>query len=85
MQQEYFRLTAHETVAGIRAGNFTARAVTQSYLDRIAAVDGQVQAYLDVWHEDALTRADEIDTAIAAGNDPGPLAERSDRLGAYTI
>jgi aspartyl-tRNA(Asn)/glutamyl-tRNA(Gln) amidotransferase subunit A len=74
MSDELFRLSAHETAARIRSGDVTAREVAESYLDRIASVEPKVDAYLDVWLEPALAKAEAIDAALASGKDPGPLA-----------
>ena len=60
------------TIAGLRdklrRGEVSAREVTQSVLDRIAAVDGKLKAYLWLNAEDALTQADAIDQAGIAKN-----------------
>ena len=45
-----------------------------AHLDRIAAVDGDIHAFLHVDSEGALAAADAIDTARAAGEALGPLA-----------
>ena len=74
MSAELFRLSAHETAARIRSGDTTALEVAQGYLARIESVEPKVDAYLDVWREPALARAEAIDAAIAAGKNPGPLA-----------
>ena len=64
------RLTAVETAAAIRAGETTAVEVAQAHLDRIAAVDGKVHAFLHVDAEGALAQAKRVD----AGELTGPLA-----------
>jgi aspartyl-tRNA(Asn)/glutamyl-tRNA(Gln) amidotransferase subunit A len=46
---------------------------TQAHLDRIAAVDGDVHAFLHV-NQNALAVAKSIDSRRAAGDDLGPLA-----------
>ncbi len=74
MSAELFRLSAHETTARIRSGDTNAREVTESYLAHIESVEPKVDAYLDVWREPARARAEAIDAAIAAGQNPGPLA-----------
>ncbi len=66
--------TAHELSEAVRSGETTAVDITQSYLDRIAAIDGRVKAYLDVWEDYALEQAGAIDERLAKGDDPGPLA-----------
>ena len=63
------RLTA-ATLADMIAGReVTSREVTQAHLDRIAAVDGEVHAFLHVSGERALAQADAVDRAVAAGGD----------------
>jgi aspartyl-tRNA(Asn)/glutamyl-tRNA(Gln) amidotransferase subunit A len=66
--------TAHEIRTAIGAQETTARAVAESYLARIEAVDDKVSAYTQVWNETALLRADAVDAQLARGEDPGPLA-----------
>ncbi|GAA1694215.1 Asp-tRNA(Asn)/Glu-tRNA(Gln) amidotransferase subunit GatA [Kribbella yunnanensis] len=48
--------------------------VTQAHLDRIAAVDGSVKAFLHVDTEGALAQAAAVDAKRAAGEELGPLA-----------
>lgn len=47
--------------------------ITQSVLDRIDAVDGEIGAYLTVTREQALAAAEAADRKIAAGEEIGPL------------
>ncbi len=61
-------------VAKIRAKEVGAREVCEAFLTRIDALDGQLGAYLHVDHAGARRAADQVDAAIAAGDDPGPLA-----------
>jgi aspartyl-tRNA(Asn)/glutamyl-tRNA(Gln) amidotransferase subunit A len=64
------RLTAVQTAAAIAARDTTATEVAQAHLDRIAAVDGRVHAFLHVDAEGALDTARRVD----AGELTGPLA-----------
>ncbi|HUR14855.1 MAG TPA: Asp-tRNA(Asn)/Glu-tRNA(Gln) amidotransferase subunit GatA [Mycobacteriales bacterium] len=64
------RLTAAETAAAIRERSVSAVEVAQAHLDRVAAVDGQVHAFLHVDGEGALAQAKRVD----AGELSGPLA-----------
>jgi aspartyl-tRNA(Asn)/glutamyl-tRNA(Gln) amidotransferase subunit A len=64
------RLTAVETRAAITSGEASAVEVAQAHLDRIAAVDGAVHAFLHVDTEGALAQARRVD----AGEVDGPLA-----------
>jgi aspartyl-tRNA(Asn)/glutamyl-tRNA(Gln) amidotransferase subunit A len=68
------RLTAAETARVIAAGEASAVEVTQAHLDRIAAVDGRVHAFLHVDAEGALAQARAVDDRRLAGAELGPLA-----------
>jgi aspartyl-tRNA(Asn)/glutamyl-tRNA(Gln) amidotransferase subunit A len=54
-------LTIHELRRKLRLGEVSAREATQALLDRIQAVDGNIQAYLWLNREDALSQAAAID------------------------
>ncbi|HEX6620833.1 MAG TPA: amidase family protein, partial [Solirubrobacteraceae bacterium] len=60
---------ASELAGLVRSGELSARELVQASLDRIAALDPELNAFVDVYAEDALTAAD----AIAAG-DARPFA-----------
>ncbi len=64
------RLTADQLAAAIAARDTSATEVAQAHLDRIAAVDGDVHAFLHVDAEGALEQARRVD----AGELTGPLA-----------
>ncbi|SCL58973.1 Asp-tRNA(Asn)/Glu-tRNA(Gln) amidotransferase subunit GatA [Micromonospora chersina] len=68
------RLTAAEIAGLVAAGETSAVEVTQAHLDRIAAVDERVHAFLHVDSEGALAAARGVDERRAAGEDLGPLA-----------
>ena len=68
------RATAAATAASIRSGEVSAVEVAQAHLDRISAVDDQVNAFLHVDAEGALAAADAVDKARASGAELGPLA-----------
>ncbi|HEX3694660.1 MAG TPA: Asp-tRNA(Asn)/Glu-tRNA(Gln) amidotransferase subunit GatA [Polyangia bacterium] len=59
---------------GVRAGKLRARDVAAAYLDRIERFNHALGAYLLVDGEGALRQAAAVDSAVAAGRDPGPLA-----------
>ena len=61
------RLSAAQLAEKLHAGEVTAVEATQAYLDRIAAVDGQVNAFLHVNAEEALAVAAEVDAIRVAG------------------
>jgi len=67
------RLAASELSALLRARDVSSVEVTQAHLDRIAAVDGDVHAYLHV-SEAALSTAAAIDAARGDGVELGALA-----------
>jgi aspartyl-tRNA(Asn)/glutamyl-tRNA(Gln) amidotransferase subunit A len=58
----------------VRAGKHKARDITEQYLDRIARLDPALGCYLTVDAAGARARADAVDAARGAGEDPGPLA-----------
>src|ERR1700683_197022 len=71
---ELTRMTAAELSAALAAGQVSATEVTRAHLDRIAAVDDRVHAFLHVAADSALTQARDIDTRRANGEELGPLA-----------
>ena len=66
--------TASRVAADVRAGVTTAGAVLEQHLAAIDAREGEIHAFNLVLAEQARERAAAIDAAVAAGNDPGPLA-----------
>src|SRR3954454_15574371 len=52
----------------VRSGELSARELVQSSLDRIEALDGDVNAFVDVWADEALADADRIDAVAVAVN-----------------
>ena len=60
--------------ADVRAGRRSARDVLEAHLAQIAARESDVHAFNLVTADDARERANEIDAAIARGDNPGPLA-----------
>src|SRR3984885_2150379 len=71
---ELTRMTAAELSAALAAGQVSATEVTRAHLDRIAAVDDRVHAFLHVAADSALAQARDIDERRADGEDLGPLA-----------
>ena len=74
VNSELIKQTATELAAAVSAGEVSAVEVTQAHLDRIAAVDTGVHAFLHVDGERALASAARIDHRRAAGEQLGPLA-----------
>ena len=70
---DLIRLSAADLAAKLAAGEVSSVEATRAHLDRIAAVDGAVHAFLHV-NEAALETAAEIDRRRAAGEELGPLA-----------
>ncbi len=60
--------------AAVRAGERTARAVTEEALAALEVGDADVHAFLLTLPDEALAHADAIDASVARGRDPGPLA-----------
>lgn len=72
---DLIRLTAAELAEKIHSREVSAVEVAQAHLDRIAAVDGEVHAFLHVGAEAAVAAATLVDERIAAGEAPeSPLA-----------
>ncbi|GIJ53117.1 Asp-tRNA(Asn)/Glu-tRNA(Gln) amidotransferase subunit GatA [Virgisporangium aurantiacum] len=67
-------MTAAGIAKSIADGEISAVDVARAHLDRIAAVDGRVHAFLHVDTEGALAAAAKVDAARAAGEPLGPLA-----------
>jgi len=68
------RNSAAEMAAKLSSGETTSVALTQAHLDRIAAVDTDVHAFLFVNTEGALAQAAAVDAKRAAGEKLSPLA-----------
>src|SRR6202042_2552800 len=68
------RLPAAQIAGAIADGQVSAVEVTRAHLDRIAAVDPDVHAFLHVAPELAVAAAAEVDRKRAAGEPLGPLA-----------
>ncbi|MGB3202550.1 MAG: AtzE family amidohydrolase [Nodosilinea sp.] len=60
--------------AAVRSGKHSATALLETTLADIAARDSTLNCFTDVTVERARSQAQAIDQAIAAGQDPGPLA-----------
>ncbi|PZE70110.1 MULTISPECIES: Asp-tRNA(Asn)/Glu-tRNA(Gln) amidotransferase subunit GatA [unclassified Curtobacterium] len=73
MTDDITKLSAAALADALVARDVSSVEATQAHLDRIAAVDGDVHAFLHV-NENALAVAKSIDSRRAAGDDLGPLA-----------
>jgi len=72
MTEPHF-MTIAEASSAIRARTLSPVELTQSFLNRIKALDGQLDAYLMVLEETALAAAKQAEQEIAAGRWKGPL------------
>jgi aspartyl-tRNA(Asn)/glutamyl-tRNA(Gln) amidotransferase subunit A len=68
------RFTAAQLSDALGSSTVSAREVAQAHLDRIAAVDDGIHAFLHIDAEGALAAADAVDAARASGERLGPLA-----------
>lgn len=74
MADDLTRLPAADLAARLAAGEVSSVEATRAHLDRIAAVDPAVHAFLHVDAEGALATAADVDARRAAGEDLHPLA-----------
>lgn len=66
--------TVVELAAAVRAGERSARELTESALAAIEEHDGTLRSFVALDAEDALAQADRLDARRAAGDELGPLA-----------
>lgn len=71
---EIFRLGAAEIAGLVKKCEISCRESVSAHLDRIARVNGGVNAVVKVLSEQALEQADEMDRRIDRGEPVGPLA-----------
>ena len=71
---ELTRMTAAELSAALASREVSATEVTRAHLDRIAAVDDRVHAFLHVAADSALEQARDIDARRHHGESLSPLA-----------
>ena len=74
MNQPLHRLTLVEAGAGMAAGEFSSEQYVHELLDRIAATDANVQAWVHLDREHGLALAEDADARREAGIDAAPLA-----------
>src|SRR4051812_43821272 len=74
MSTDLTKSTADELSRALAAGEASSVEVTQAHIDRIAAVDGAIHAFLHVDAEGALATAADIDQRRAAGEKLHALA-----------
>ena len=68
------RPSTRELIQQLTSGTITARQLTQQSLDRIAALNGDLNAFISVDANGALQQADDIDRRCSAGEKMGRLA-----------
>ena len=71
---ELTRMTAAELSAALAKSEVSATEVTRAHLDRIAAVDDRVHAFLHIAADSALAQAAEVDKKRKSGEQLAPLA-----------
>ncbi|NCV43539.1 MAG: Asp-tRNA(Asn)/Glu-tRNA(Gln) amidotransferase subunit GatA [Actinobacteria bacterium] len=69
-----YEKSATEMATALVKGEITAVELTKAHLDRIAAVDGEVKAFLYVDNEGALAQAKDVDQRRKSGEKLSPLA-----------
>jgi len=74
MTSDITRLSASDLASALASKSVSSVEATQAHLDRIAAVDGDVHAFLHVSSEEALATAADVDAKRAAGEELHPLA-----------
>ena len=73
-ETEPWRLSASQVANLVRQKKISAVEVAQAALTRLEAVNPQLNAVVEYRPHEVLVRARQIDSAIARGEDPGPLA-----------
>jgi aspartyl-tRNA(Asn)/glutamyl-tRNA(Gln) amidotransferase subunit A len=71
---DFISTSAAELAAMVRRKEVSSRELVEHALERIEAIDRDVNAFCEVDGQRALRDAGAVDEAIARGDDPGPLA-----------
>jgi aspartyl-tRNA(Asn)/glutamyl-tRNA(Gln) amidotransferase subunit A len=74
MSDEIWKLDAHVIADRVRAGDISAKEILETFAERIERYNGELNAIVHLDLDGARAQAAEIDSRIAAGSDPGPLA-----------
>ncbi len=72
-QPDLTQLSAHKLAAEIAAKRLSPVDVVDAYLERIAAKEPKLQAFVEVYADDARLAAEGADRAIRSGHEIGPL------------
>jgi Asp-tRNA(Asn)/Glu-tRNA(Gln) amidotransferase A subunit family amidase len=71
---DFRRETVADLAAQVRAGQLASRELVQHALDRIEALNPDVNAFTEVHADEALAAAATLDDQVATGEEVGPLA-----------
>src|SRR5215467_6948732 len=71
---ELWRLSASEVARLVRTRNVSAREVADAALQRLDSVNPRITAIVEYRPDLVREQADQVDSLLARGNDPGPLA-----------
>ena len=74
MSNDIIRRSAAGQATALQAGEVSAEELTRAHLDRIEAVDGELNAFLHLNQDDALATARDIDSRRASGEELHELA-----------
>ncbi len=70
---QIWKMTASEIAAAVRSKKLSATEVTHAHLERLDNVNLKINAVVQDCRKDALQAAQQVDEAIARGEDPGVL------------
>ena len=68
------RMNAYQTAQEVRSKQVSAEEVVQEALSKAERVQGDLNAFLTISHDAALSKARALDQKLALGQDVGPLA-----------
>src|ERR1700757_5391022 len=71
---ELWQFSASEVAGLVRSGKVSAREVADAALQRLDPVNPRINAIVDCRPDLVREQADQVDSLLARGNDPGPLA-----------
>jgi aspartyl-tRNA(Asn)/glutamyl-tRNA(Gln) amidotransferase subunit A len=74
MTEPLWRLPAGEIARGVAGRELSAEEVTRAHLDRLAAIEPSVDAFLQILGDRALDKARVLDAGLASGRPAPPLA-----------
>src|SRR5262249_41150679 len=74
MSSELWRLSASQVARLVSTRKVSAREVADAALQRLDSVNPRITAIVDCRPDLVREQADRVDSVLASGNDPGPLA-----------